>query len=144
MAAPSPPTRQLVLATLVFAVAILSTGGAKADDPYQVLQAYGLPRGVLPQGAQGYHLDPESGHFDVSLASQCDVAAGSHTVRYEASVSGTIANGSLSDLNGVAVEFIFWIPISRVKKEDGNLIFTVGPARETFPVSTFQNSPACM
>ncbi|XP_047052260.1 uncharacterized protein LOC124657815 [Lolium rigidum] len=135
-------TRPLVIAAVIMAVAMVSTGGGvRADDPYQVLEAHGLPRGVLPLGAVDYHLDPVSGQFDVTLPSQCDVTAGSRTVRYEASVSGTINNDTLSDLNGVAVDFVFWIPISSVRKDGADLIFTAGPARESFPIRPRRADP---
>jgi hypothetical protein len=46
---------------------------------------------MLPQGVSAYTL-VDAGAFTVTLPAQCDMKAGTKTVRYETTVTGVIAN----------------------------------------------------
>nr|XP_043638422.1 uncharacterized protein LOC122609445 [Erigeron canadensis] len=113
--------------------------------PYEVLESHNLPIGLLPKGALGYDLDPNSGQFSFNLTKACNIHSGGFKIKYNPTITGVISTNNLDKLDGVRVKIaLFWIKIEWVKRNQDNLEFKIGNfAKKSFPVSDFTSSPEC-
>ncbi|KAF0922666.1 hypothetical protein E2562_001064 [Oryza meyeriana var. granulata] len=154
-----------LLLLLLFAGANVSVSGARdapgemrvygsrlfgADDgpsAYEMLERFGFPRGILPEGVTGYTLRPSDGAFQVFLGTkECEFEVdGGYQLTYQRRISGKVAGGSIRDLQGVTVKiFMMNWGIDRVVMVDaGHLMFYVGPLSQAFPADNFEESPQC-
>ncbi|XP_072996177.1 uncharacterized protein At5g01610-like [Typha latifolia] len=124
--------------------AALSPASAK-PSPYEVLDSYHLPVGLLPKGALGYDLDPDTGKFTAYFNGSCAFSLeGSYQLRYQSTISGLIAVDHLRDLRGVSVKVLFfWVNIVEVSRHGDQLEFSVGIASADFPIDNFYECPRC-
>ncbi|WOL11913.1 hypothetical protein Cni_G20677 [Canna indica] len=117
-----------------------------SDKPtvYEILETYDLPRGILPEGAQSYVLR-QDGSFEVYLSGECEFkVAGSYLLKYKKKVTGTVGAGSLTNLQGVSVQVLwFWFGVNEVVRSGDELKFYVGPLSATFDLSSFEKCPRC-
>ncbi|KAJ1265168.1 hypothetical protein BS78_08G059000 [Paspalum vaginatum] len=139
----------LVLAALALAaVAAAAAGGGNnatsSPTAYEMLERYDFPRGILPAGVVGYELRAD-GSFEVYFPQTCEfLLAKKWLVRYEARVSGDVAAGSLTALQGISVKVLFlWIGVGEVDRTGDTLSFYIGPVSTSFPLSDFAESPQC-
>ncbi|XP_062202847.1 uncharacterized protein LOC133905146 [Phragmites australis] len=136
----------LLLATVAVVAAESSVGGNGTSSPtaYEMLERYDLPRGILPEGVEGYVLRPD-GTFEVYFPRACEFLL-SHKwlVRYDARVSGSAAAGSLTALEGISVKVLFlWLSVGEVDRAGDRLSFYIGPVATSFPLGDFAESPRC-
>ncbi|XP_072984311.1 uncharacterized protein At5g01610-like [Typha latifolia] len=112
---------------------------------YEALESYHLPVGLLPKGAVGYDLDPDTGKFSVYLNGTCSFSLeGSYQLRYQPTISGRIVHDRLFDLRGVSVKVLFlWVNIVEVDRRGDQLEFSVGIASADFPIDNFYECPQC-
>jgi len=134
----------LVLLLLVAARAAPGGGDGTTPSAYEMLERYNFPRGILPAGVQGYVLQPD-GAFEVYFQRPCEfLLARRWLVRYDASVSGSVAAGKLTALQGISVKVVFlWLGVAEVDRAGDKLSFYIGPVATSFPLGDFAESPRC-
>uniref|UniRef100_A0A0E0L2P3 DUF642 domain-containing protein n=1 Tax=Oryza punctata TaxID=4537 RepID=A0A0E0L2P3_ORYPU len=114
---------------------------------YEMLERFGFPRGILPEGVTGYMLRPSDGEFTVYLGTrECEFEVdGGYRLTYKGRITGKVAGGSISELHGVTVRiFMMNWGIDRVVMADADhLMFYVGPLSQAFPAEGFEESPQC-
>ena len=115
---------------------------------YEMLEKYGFPKGILPEGVTSYTLR-DDGSFDVHLAGRgnCDFAVdGGYLLDYRRIISGKLdpSAGAIKELRGVSVKVFFvWLSIGEVVKGENSLSFFVGPFSASFPLANFLECPRC-
>ncbi|KAK6135071.1 hypothetical protein DH2020_031192 [Rehmannia glutinosa] len=115
-------------------------------SPYEALQQYNFPVGLLPKGATGYSLSRATGEFTAYLNGSCSFALenSSYQLKYKPVIKGVISRGRLQKLSGVSVKvLVLWLDIVEVKRNDEDLEFSVGITSANFPVSNFEECPQC-
>ena len=143
------PPLLLILVAVVSAsesdpTVLAAAAGDAAGQPsaYEMLEGFGFPRGILPEGVTGYTYRPSDGAFEVFMGGDCefDVDGG-----YRRRIYGNVEGGSIRNLGGVSVRmFLLNWGIDRVVMEDaGHLMFYVGPLSQAFPTDNFEESPQC-
>jgi len=124
---------------------LAAAAGDAAGQPsaYEMLEGFGFPRGILPEGVTGYVLRPD-GSFEVYLPGDCSFRAGSMRVRYSSRVAGSIQPMAISGVEGVKVKVLLaWVGVREVDRDGDQLRFSAGPVSKSFPVDTFAHSPQC-
>ncbi|KAK8340244.1 hypothetical protein F383_25621 [Gossypium arboreum] len=114
-------------------------------SPYEVLQGYNFPVGLLPQGVLKYKLDESTGRFHAYLEGSCSFSLeGSYQLKYKSTISGIISNNRLKNLSGISVKILFlWLNIVEVVRDEDELEFSVGIASASFPIDNFYECPQC-
>jgi len=113
---------------------------------YEMLEGFGFPRGILPEGVTGYTYRPSDGAFEVFMGGDCEFEVdGGYRLTYRRRIYGNVEGGSIRNLGGVSVRmFLFNWGIDRVVMEDAaHLMFYVGPLSQAFPADNFGQSPQC-
>ncbi|KAI3819226.1 hypothetical protein L1987_13051 [Smallanthus sonchifolius] len=138
-------TLKLVFFCLSLSLLFPFSEGDGEQSAYQVLQRYNLPIGLLPNGAFGYTLDPNSGRFPVNLSSNCNFHVGGYEINYSPPITGVISQNNLGEIGGVKVKVLFfWINIVNVNRNQDQLRFNVGGlVNKDFPVNDFNLCPKC-
>ncbi|XP_039126163.1 uncharacterized protein LOC120262157 [Dioscorea cayenensis subsp. rotundata] len=116
-----------------------------AATAYDILERYGLPKGLLPQGVQSYLLTNE-GSFEFFLFDKCEFEVqGKYMLKYKTIIKGSVEFGSLRDVKGLSVRFLFvWIGVDRVVVSGDELRFYYhGSFYFSLPVSYFEQCPRC-
>src|ERR1041385_213845 len=87
---------------LVAMVGILLTATAIGANPtaYEMVERYGFPSGILPQGVHDYELRPDDS-FEVHFSGECNFRVAGYDIHYSTRVDGHIQNDTISDLEGV-------------------------------------------
>ncbi|XP_042475588.1 uncharacterized protein At5g01610-like [Macadamia integrifolia] len=140
------PFMCLILLCLTSFPAILM---AEDDDtqltPYEVLQQYDFPVGVVPKSVIGYELDRSTGKFTGYLNGSCSFSLiGSYQLRYQSTITGYISKDKLTQLKGVTVKvLLFWLKIVEVVRSNDELQFSVGIASASYAIENFLESPQC-
>ncbi|KAL1550258.1 hypothetical protein AAHA92_18246 [Salvia divinorum] len=132
-------------ARLLLILSLLSAAAA-ANPPsaYELLQSYGFPAGLLPQGVTSYKLDTATGKFSVSIGGSCSYSVSGYDLNYKSTITGIIAKNKITDLNGIQVKILFfWINIIEVTSNGDELQLSVGIASASFPVDNFFECPQC-
>ncbi|CAN6326082.1 unnamed protein product [Urochloa humidicola] len=134
----------LLAAMAVAATAVPAGNGTSSPTAYEMLERYNFPRGILPAGVTGYVLRPD-GTFEVYFPRTCEfLLAKRWLVRYEARVSGSVAAGTLTALEGISVKVVFlWLGVGEVDRAGDKLSFYIGPVSTSFPLADFAESPRC-
>ncbi|KAE8786774.1 hypothetical protein D1007_39356 [Hordeum vulgare] len=127
-------TYPLVLLLLLLAVAA-SSSAEEAPTAYEMLERYGFPRGILPEGVEGYELGPDGG-FEVYFPRECEfLLAKQWLVKYDACIAGAVTAGKLAALEGVHVKVLFLsLPVVEVDRAGDRLSFYVGPVSTSYPL----------
>uniref|UniRef100_A0A0D9XQP5 Uncharacterized protein n=1 Tax=Leersia perrieri TaxID=77586 RepID=A0A0D9XQP5_9ORYZ len=134
----------------------LTTTSTSTPTAYEMVERYGFPRGILPEGVDSYALRPD-GSFEVLLSAvsvsgdgnsgDCEFRVGdggAYLLRYGRRVAGNAREGSIRELEGVSVKVVFaWLGIGRVDAAGGELRFFVGPFSASFPATNFAECPRC-
>lgn len=133
----------ILLSTTAASPTITTVVNSTTPTAYEMLQQYGLPRGILPEGVQDYVLHPD-GSFEASLPADCEVTVVGYNLRYRSHLSGTIQSGSIDKLDGVSVKVLFaWVGIEDVNRDGDQVKFHAGPVTKSFALSNFAESPRC-
>lgn len=129
---------------LILPILLLSATAA-APTAYELLESYDFPIGILPKGVTNYDLDASSGKFNAYLNGSCSFSLeGSYELKYQSRISGHVVKDKLTNLSGVGVKVFFvWLNIVEVRRNGGNLEFSVGIASAEFPVENFYVCPQC-
>uniref|UniRef100_A0A7N0T4G4 Uncharacterized protein n=1 Tax=Kalanchoe fedtschenkoi TaxID=63787 RepID=A0A7N0T4G4_KALFE len=137
--------RSVCLKVTALVIFIITSAAANAQSAYELIEAFNLPKGLLPQGVTEYSLENETGKFSASFNGSCEFSLeGSYQLKYKSTIRGYIRNGQLSNLQGVSVKlFFFWADIVQVYRSGNSLEFSVGIASAGFPVDNFEESPRC-
>uniref|UniRef100_A0ACD5US07 Uncharacterized protein n=1 Tax=Avena sativa TaxID=4498 RepID=A0ACD5US07_AVESA len=141
MAAASPCLLLLCLSLLLAS----STSTAPYNPPTvpELMDRFGLPRALLPNTARRYLLH-DDGSFELFLDDVCEVEAGGYRVRYDIRLTGSVAAGAVTGLEGIRVRVLFvWVPVTGVEVGGGVVTLSVGPVKKSFPVVGFKTSPRC-
>lgn len=135
--------------TIIYLSAILPCISAQyypnKPSPYEALQEYKFPAGLLPAGVSSYTLNKSSGEFSAHLEGSCSFTLeNSYKLRYNQVIKGFISQGRLQKLSGVSVKVVLlWLDIVEVKRNHKNLQFSVGFKSADFPVENFEECPKC-
>ncbi|KAM0931248.1 hypothetical protein ACQ4PT_000327 [Festuca glaucescens] len=120
---------------------------AAAEAAHEVLSAHGLPRGLLPAGIAAFTHDPATGRFEASLEAPCTAKA-EVDLRYNATVTGEISYGQISNLSGIYAQDLFlWFAVLSIRVDvpsSGVIYFDVGVVFKHFPLSFFEAPPPCV
>lgn len=141
------PLLSLLLLLLLHTVSAFDSGNQPQPSAYEMLEGFGFPRGILPEGVTGYTYRPSDGAFEVFMGGDCEFEVdGGYRLTYRRRISGNVEGGSIRNLGGVSVRmFLFNWGIDRVVMEDADrrLMFYVGPISQAFPADNFVQSPQC-
>lgn len=145
------PKSHLGLALIsIFLIAASATPLSIAPTPpkpsvYDILTQFGLPRGLLPDSVKSYSLS-ENGEFVVSLEGSCYIQF-DYFVYYEASITGTLKYGSITNLKGIEVQrFFLWFDVDEIKVDlppSNSIYFLVGFINKKLDVQQFQTIRSC-
>uniref|UniRef100_A0ACD5YFD9 Uncharacterized protein n=1 Tax=Avena sativa TaxID=4498 RepID=A0ACD5YFD9_AVESA len=136
-----------VLLTALAAAVLLTA--ASANNPrtigtaYNMLQQYGFPPGIIPEGVQSYELR-QDGSFEVHLSNECGLHIGGFKLHYSSRIAGNIHNGWITGLEGVKVKIAMaWVGIRKVSRDGNQLRVGAGRITKSFPIGDFSTSPHC-
>ncbi|KAH0456457.1 hypothetical protein IEQ34_014364 [Dendrobium chrysotoxum] len=141
------PSPSKTLPALLFLLTLHLPLSLSSDSPsaYQVLEGFGFPKGILPEGVTSYQLDDDGG-FQVLLSCDCElrVEDSGYLLKYGKKITGKVKSGQLKELNGVSVKVVMiWFGINEVVRRGTDLYFYVGPLSASFPSSNFEECPKC-
>ncbi|KAL1544957.1 hypothetical protein AAHA92_21740 [Salvia divinorum] len=117
----------------------------KPNSPYEAMQQYKFPAGLLPEGVTSYTLNESSGEFSAHLNGSCSFTLeNSYELQYKPVIKGLISQGWLKKLSGVSVKVVLlWLDVVEVKRNGASLEFSVGFKSADFPVENFEECPRC-
>ncbi|KAL6845798.1 hypothetical protein ACP4OV_024373 [Aristida adscensionis] len=150
MAAAAPTLLLLLLLLGLGLAASASIAAFSSSAPYdpptvaELMDRLGLPRALLPETARRYLLH-DDGSFELFLDDGCVVEAGGYRIGYDIKLSGAVAPGTVTGLEGVRVRVLFaWVPITGVDVRGGEVAVHVGPVKKSFPAVGFKSRPRCI
>ncbi|KAJ4805283.1 hypothetical protein LUZ62_017849 [Rhynchospora pubera] len=118
---------------------------AASPDPYETLQAHGLPSGLFPKGIANFSIS-DDGIFVASLNQSC-TAKLDNAVKYNTSITGALSYGQIGSISGVAAQDLFlWFPVLGIRVDvpsSGVIYFDVGVVNKRLAVSSFDTPPDC-
>lgn len=139
----------LGVAVMLFTIAMTSQSQATAltnattPTAYEMVENYGFPRGILPEGVTGYTLDP-NGSFEVYRPEDCHLDAGNLQVVISKRISGNIQNRTIQGLDGVKVKLVLkWFGVDQVERIDDRIQAHTRFVSRSLPVSKFATSLHC-
>lgn len=142
---PAPITLRLFSAAVpIFLLFLSAISVAYAENAHDLLQVYGLPKGLLPDSVSSNSLS-ENGEFVVELEAPCYIQF-SYLVYYEKTIRGKLSYGAISDLSGIqAKQFFFWVSLTGIEAHptDGTIEFQVGFLSHTLSASEFDYIRQC-
>ncbi|XP_062187270.1 uncharacterized protein LOC133890758 [Phragmites australis] len=119
---------------------------APAESAHKVLEAHGLPRGLLPAGIAAFRYNASSGRFEAALEAPC-TARFEVRMRFNATVAGVISYGRIASISGVAAQDLFmWFPVRGIHVDipsTGVIYFDVGVVFKHFPLAIFDAPTPC-
>ncbi|XP_042455241.1 uncharacterized protein LOC122039880 isoform X2 [Zingiber officinale] len=133
--------RFLSVATFLF---LLISSAAASSEVHDLLEKFGLPKGLLPHLADNYSLAGD-GSFEVQLEHPCYVRF-SDLIFYEETITGHISYGSLSGIKGIQVrKNFFWFPISSIRADEDvkTIRFDTATFTEIHPWDEFKDVHDC-
>ncbi|KAI9120052.1 hypothetical protein K1719_009021 [Acacia pycnantha] len=142
--------RFLLLSYLSFISVLTATSASSSSSEkssiYDVLQAHGLPKGLLPKGVKEFGIDGE-GRFWVHLDEACN-AQFENELHFERNVSGNLTYGQIGELSGISAQDLFlWFPVKGIRVDvpnSGLIYFDVGVVRKQFSMSVFETPLDCV
>ncbi|XP_071707075.1 uncharacterized protein At5g01610-like [Rutidosis leptorrhynchoides] len=141
--------KNLVTLFLTLIIVITSTTALSVTDQptvYEILEKYGLPRGLLPNSVKSYTLSSDDGSFVVELEKPCYIQF-DYLVYYDSKITGKLNFGSITDLNGIQVKrFLFWFSVDEIRVDlpsSDNIYFTVGIINKKLDIDQFETVHAC-
>ncbi|CAH2054636.1 unnamed protein product [Thlaspi arvense] len=140
---------QTAILSFVIAAGIsISTVVAEKESIYEILQANGLPLGIFPKGVKEFSVvNGETGRFSVYLNQSCN-AKYETELHYDASISGTIGYGQITDLSGISAKELFlWFQVKGIRVDvpsSGLIFFDVGVVRKQYSLSLFETPMDCV
>ncbi|XP_051190642.1 uncharacterized protein [Lolium perenne] len=133
----------LLIVMAVAAVLLTATSASQPTTAYSMVEQYGFPPGIIPQGAQSYELRKD-GSFEVHFSGECGLQVGGFQLHYSSRVAGNIQNDTISGLEGVKVKIVLpWVRIRELSSQGGEIRVHAGAISRSFPVSDFSVSPQC-
>ncbi|KAK1265963.1 hypothetical protein QJS04_geneDACA014603 [Acorus gramineus] len=136
---------------LGLALTITAPLSASASHPllretvHDLLNQYGLPKGLIPDSVASYTPVGSDGSFEVVLRKPCYVQF-SDLVYYDRKITGKISYGKITDLSGIQAKKLFvWVPITGISADEsgGTIEFQVGFLSEKLPANEFAQIPTC-
>ena len=132
--------------TAVAAILLIATSANQpgtVPTAYTMLQQYGFPPGIIPEGVQSYQLW-QDGSFEAHYSDDCKLHVGGFSIHFSSRLAGNIQNGSISGLEGVKVKIVIpWVGIRTVSRDGDELRVHAGKISRSFPVGYFSVSPQC-
>ncbi|KAM0895058.1 hypothetical protein ACQ4PT_024078 [Festuca glaucescens] len=140
------PNHCLLLTVTTVAAVLLTAASANRPrtilNAYKMLEKYGFPRGIIPQGMQSYEI--QDGFFEVHFSGDCNLRMDGFSLHYSSRVAGNIQNGTISGLEGVKVKIVVaWVGIREVSRNGGEIRVHAGVVSKSFPAGDFSVSPQC-
>ncbi|KAG6528776.1 uncharacterized protein At5g01610-like [Zingiber officinale] len=133
--------RFLSVATFLF---LLISSAAASSEVHDLLEKFGLPKGLLPHLADNYSL-ADDGSFEVRLEKPCYVQF-TDLVSYAETITGHISYGTISEIQGIQVKkFFAWFSVTNIRavEESNSIEFNAGFLSEKLPWKVFENVPNC-
>ncbi|KAL2628756.1 hypothetical protein R1flu_013442 [Riccia fluitans] len=94
-----------------------------------LLEEYGLPRGLFPQNLLNYEYNEATGALTVNLPFPCEVGYRDQSVlRFDRIVTGNLKRGCLSDIEGMKTKIMFWVKVYSVSTEEDKTVNKMGIA----------------
>ncbi|BBN08129.1 hypothetical protein MPTK1_4g09130 [Marchantia polymorpha subsp. ruderalis] len=88
-----------------------------------LLEEYGLPRGLFPQNLLNYEYNETTGALVVNLPFPCEVGYRDQSVvRFDKRVTGVLRPGNLTDIEGMKTKIMFWVKVYSVSTEEDKAI----------------------
>ncbi|XP_054785038.1 uncharacterized protein LOC129291607 [Prosopis cineraria] len=145
-----PRLRFLLLSYLSFisvvTAASASSSSSEQSSIYEVLNAHGLPKGLLPKGVKEFDIDGE-GQFWAHLDQACN-AQFENELHFERNITGTLSFGQIGALSGISAQDLFlWFPVKGIRVDvpnSGLIYFDVGVVRKQFSLSLFETPRDCV
>ncbi|KAG8064624.1 hypothetical protein GUJ93_ZPchr0004g40232 [Zizania palustris] len=134
----------LVAGGLVVSTTASATGPYDPPTVPELMDRFGLPRALLPDTARRYLLH-DDGTFELFLDDGCVIEASGYRVGFDIKLSGKVAPGRVTGLEGVRVRVLFaWVPVTGVEAAGGAVAVTLGPFKKSFPAVGFKSNPRCI
>ncbi|MCO5600262.1 hypothetical protein L7F22_054372 [Adiantum nelumboides] len=105
----------------------------------ELLQSYGLPKGLFPRNATHYEFEEDTGKLTVFMPTICEVGfKDSSVVRYAVIVTGTLSQGKLLNIEGLKTKVLVWAKVTSVAVDStaSKISFTVG-VKKTRPFDAY-------
>ncbi|XP_074567357.1 uncharacterized protein LOC141824028 [Curcuma longa] len=138
---PMPSLAFFILAPLLFSFSAAASIG-------DLLQAHGLPGGLLPKAVESFAHDPSSGLLEVLIDRPCYAQYEGGLAFFDRVVRGNLSYGALQGVVGWSQEELFlWLPVKEIfvaDSDSGVILFDIGVARKRLPVSSFEDPPDCL
>lgn len=130
---------------LIIILPLAASRPAASPDPYETLQAHGLPSGLFPKGISNFSLS-DDGVFVATLNRSC-TAKLDNAVKYNATITGALSYGQIGAISGVSAQDLFlWFPVLGIRVDvpsSGVIYFDVGVVNKRLAVSLFDTPPDC-
>ncbi|GAB2276941.1 hypothetical protein Dimus_011649 [Dionaea muscipula] len=152
------PTSLCISISLIFLLPTSSSSAAASDpvhlsdpadeipDVHDILTAFGLPKGILPDAVKSYNLSG-NGEFTVELERTCYVQFEDQLVYYDKLIKGKLSRGSVSGVIGIqAKEFFIWVSVTgmEVDLDSDTVEFHVGALSKNLPAKLFEKVHHCL
>ncbi|XP_010257573.1 PREDICTED: uncharacterized protein LOC104597623 [Nelumbo nucifera] len=111
---------------------------------HDLLPAFGLPKGLLPNAVKSYLLS-ENGDFHVELQHPCYVHF-DELVWYDKKITGKLSYGKVRDVSGIQAKKLFlWVSVTGIQADEASdmITFYVGALSEKLPAKQFETIPEC-
>ncbi len=106
-----------------------------ADEVRALIARNGLPPGLLPPFTQA---SLEGTTFEVHLPAPVERDVEGTPVWYERVLRGTLSPGRVDGLRGVKAKKVLWVPVTAIRAEGEDLVFSVGPLTDRVPRAAFE------
>lgn len=137
----------LVASTLLLLAKSSPLQSSTTRSIYDILQAYGLPMGLLPKGVKDFSFDDSSGRFEVHLDQPCN-AKFENELHYDQNISGKLTYGEMNGLSGILAQDLFlWFAVKEITVDvpsSGLIYFDVGVVSKQFSLSSFETPRDCL
>jgi hypothetical protein len=106
-----------------------------------MLEKYGFPQGIIPQGVQSNEI--RDGYFEVHFSGDCNLRMhGRFQPHYSTWVAGNIQNMLISALEGMKVKImVAWVGVQEVSRN--NIRVHARAISRSFSVGDFFDIPRC-
>lgn len=101
------------------------------------MRSFGFPGTLLPENVAHDHYDEKTGKFTVTLKNEVNLDLEGIPIWFGKKVSGTIVNGSITQMSGVKAKKGFWLAIGAILIDGEDLVFKVAGITRRVPRSAW-------
>ncbi|KAH7435922.1 hypothetical protein KP509_06G084100 [Ceratopteris richardii] len=95
----------------------------------ELLESYGLPKGLFPKNVTHYEFEEDTGKLFVFIPYVCEVGfKDSSVLRYATRVTGMLSQGKFSNIEGLKTKILVWVKVTSIGADAGasKVSFTAG------------------